>query len=410
MSGQKSWEDDFKGDEATLDWLRSQKPSTRSAYKWNFSKFLAEVDMTGDEIIADRKNDKAFKWEKTVLDVKIALEKNFSTNTAKSVGTAARSFFAYHRLPLNYRPQEKRRLTESTVETNDYRFSVDDLRRMSKVADLTERYVLIVGKSFGLRAGDFMKLTRGDLEPYIDNEPPISIGRITTKKEGVDAFPFIDSDAKPAIQAMLTAMDAEGRTSPDERMLPYKFESLLSRILKRLVQRAGVNVGNKRVRFHCLRKFLCDRLASYMSGDKWRQIVGKTISESAYISPELLREDYARAMDSIVIQKPELSGNMEQIARKWALLQDAKRYGFTKKDLENGIKFKKLKSAEDEANYIENWIHEQEEKEKQAKKADCTDGKHCQKVVREDELESYLNDGWYVVTSLSSGKVVISND
>ena len=70
------------------------------------------------------------------------------------------------------------------------------------------------------------------------------------------------------------------------------------------VNKKGKEVGSvhgQRIRFHCMRKYLCDRLSSLMSESKWKQIIGKKIGESASISPNSLREDYNRAMPTIAI-------------------------------------------------------------------------------------------------------------
>jgi len=40
----------------------------------------------------------------------------------------------------------------------------------------------------------------------------------------------------------------------------------------------------------------------------------------------------------------------------------------------------------------------------------CTDGKNCQRLVTELELPDMLADGWKVVATLPSGKIVISNE
>jgi hypothetical protein len=39
-----------------------------------------------------------------------------------------------------------------------------------------------------------------------------------------------------------------------------------------------------------------------------------------------------------------------------------------------------------------------------------SDGKHCQRIVSEDELSELLADGWTFVATLPSGKVVASNE
>lgn len=284
----------MKLDKATEEWLNEQKKSTAIVYKTLWRKFTDYVKMNGTQILEDRKHDTEHKWEQKVLEWHEKLKKEHSENYARTGSTAVRSFFRFHYSSLVFRRSEKNRLKEATNITEDYRFTKDELAKMSFIGSLQEKYIVVVGKSFGLRSGDFLKLTRGDLEPYIDREPPISIGRISTQKEKVFAFPFIDYDAQPVIEEMLNKMNRESRTSPKERMLDITKEGL-NKSLQRLSEKAGIKNGNKKIRFHCLRKFLTDRLSGYSSESKWKQIVGKKISESAYVSEELLRTVYMKA-------------------------------------------------------------------------------------------------------------------
>jgi len=50
-----------------------------------------------------------------------------------------------------------------------------------------------------------------------------------------------------------------------------------------------------------MRKFLCERLSAHSSESQWKQIVGKAIGESAYISQDQLRSVYTKAMKDISI-------------------------------------------------------------------------------------------------------------
>jgi len=101
------------------------------------------------------------------------------------------------------------------------------------------------------------------------------------------------------------------RIKDSERVLKIRKKEL-SVILRRLAKKAGIETGNAKIRFHCLRKFLINQLSRYMSESKWKQIVGKKIEESAYVSPNTLREDFKRAMKSIVFQNHE---KVQQISR-----------------------------------------------------------------------------------------------
>lgn len=299
-----TFENEFLNDNATLQWLNAQKRGTMYSYKYSWKFFLEFAGLIGDQLIQNRKADKDYAWERKTLEFKNWLiQRGLSDNSAVGATTAVRSFFAYFRLDLSFKRTERAKLAEATRKTEDYRFSLEDLKKMYDVADLREKYVLTAGKSFGLRSSDFLKLKRGDLEPYLERPVPISIGEITTQKERTKAYPFIDNDAKVIIKLMLQKMDREGTTKPNDRVLTFSDEIQLSRVVKRLTEKAGIKTGNKQVRFHNLRKFLIDRISRFMSESKWKQIVGKKISEGAYVSPESLREDYARAMNETVFSK-----------------------------------------------------------------------------------------------------------
>jgi len=397
------------------EWLNSQKKSTTRTYKSAWKKFEEFTGMTSDQIIEDRKSDTEHKWERKVLDFKQWLlnYKKLSSYSGTMMVNAVRSFFAYHYLDLKYRTSEAKRLSERTRKTDDYKFIVEDLQKMADVADLNEKYVLVVGKSLGLRAGDFLKLTRGDFEAYIDNPVPISMGEIGTGKEKVPAYPFIDTDAKPVIKNMIDKMTREGRTKPTERILTFK-ERQLSQTLKRVAKRAGLKTGNKQVRFHCLRKFLIDNISGVMSESKWKQIVGKKISESAYVNPEGLREDYERAMSKITFTKLASENEIELRATQKALEIQLNMMSNLPEDVKKRM-LKKIRAVKKMKDWqpVEIEITEQV-KEMQNNNTrtnnNCPDGEHCQRIVSEAELGGLLSQGWRVAAVLPSGKIVVSNE
>jgi len=394
----KEW---FLNDKATNEWLESVKESSRHPYQTAWKYFLEFTGMTGDQALESRKADKEYEWEKKVLEFKqwLIKEKDQSENSAVRSAATARSFFAFHRSTLQFRRTESVRLQEAKRKYEDYRFSREDLKKMADVSDLEEKYVIVAGKSFGLRAGDFLALARGDLEPYIDRPVPISIGEYSTQKESVKAYPFIDSDAQPIIKLMLEKMGREKRTGPNEQLLRYKDEIQLSRVLKRVVERAGINIGNKVVRFHCLRKFLIDRLSSHMSSEKWKQIVGKTISEGAYVSPDSLREDYTRAMTETCFAKTVAEGDIELMVKKQALMMLAKLQGISEEEQKRIFRARRASATDEQVKVLE-------ELTEQKTQTDSSE-EPKQMIVKEDELPNHLNHGWQFVSTLPSGKILI---
>jgi integrase len=402
-----------ENDKATAEWFNSLKKRTRQSYNSFWRYFMEFTGKNGDQILADRKADclaETHKWERTVLEFKrwILENKRLSPNTATTAAMAVRGFFAFHYVPLQYRRQERRTLAETKRKTEDYLFTVEDLKRMADVANLKEKYVVIAGKSFGLRASDFLRLTRGDLEPYIDRKVPISIGKMNTIKENVPAYPFIDTDAQPVIKIMIQRMNRKGRTKPSERMLTYKRGKELTAVLKRLADWAGLKTGNKRVRFHCLRKFLIDNISSLMSESKWKQIVGKKISESAYVSPDSLREDYERAMSKTVFTKAA-EGDVEKLAKRMTLMTIAKNAGLieTEDEMKAIWQSRKALTLDAQIKVLEEMTRK--DANNSATASTCKNG-NCQRIVSEADLGGLLAQGWRVAAVLPSGKIVVSNE
>ena len=288
-------EEEFKGDSKTIEWLRACKDSTRYTYKSAFKYFLEYIKLTGEQIIEDRKNDTEGKWERTVLAFRqYMLNKGFSENTARSALTACMSFFTCYQLDLRMR----KKIPKAKRVTNDYKLTKDTLAKMWIHANLKEKWVLC-NKSFGLRASDFIRLTKGFFSSInLDGEIPIDCGTWNTIKENIDAHLFLDADALTVVKEYLSTVMKD--KDAKDRMLNIRKEEL-SVILQTLAKKANIELGDKTLRFHCLRKFLASLLSSVTSESKWKQILGKTVSEDAYVSDEELRENFKKVLPLISI-------------------------------------------------------------------------------------------------------------
>lgn len=284
--------------------LDGQTSSTRRTYGCLMRKWIEYINLTGKQtgkqLLAKRTT-----WEQEIM---IYLEWLKSQGYSDSYATTAcgmvRSFFDFNRKPLKLNRQERTKLKARIRNSEDYLFSKEDLSKMATVGSLKEKYIVFVGASFGLRSEDFSEITYGKLRMALEQaekqktETPIPLDPIFTLKEkGVKAHPFVNSDALPIIQQFLE----NGKDKPDSERVWNERPSQLTVVLQTLAKKSGINSHDSRIRFHNLRKYLCDRLSSTMSESKWKQIVGKKISEGAYISTDELREGYLRAMPSIVV-------------------------------------------------------------------------------------------------------------
>jgi hypothetical protein len=301
--------------------------------------------MNGAQTLQFKRDDKDALTEKKVIAFKTwMLDKGKSENFANIASSCIRGFYTSNRMELTFTTPEKKRLNEKKRTTQDYLFAKEDLAKMAEQASLTERYVLLCGKSIGLRAGDFVKLTYGCFRSlHLDGEAPISLGQIDTEKEHVPAYPFLDSDAVQVVKALLEShpiteiKDKDGKVievkyKDEDRILDWNEESLTQSV-QRLFEKAHLVHGEKIVRFHNLRKYLIDRLSAVASESQWKQIVGKKISEGAYVSTDQLRDVYLRAMPLLTINgNHKNSVKIEELENALAQAEDERRAETTRRE------------------------------------------------------------------------------
>ena len=126
---------------------------------------------------------------------------------------------------------------------------------MFAIADIRERVILSMATDLGLRIGDFIAIKKEDI-PSLDQETPIPFDTMTGKEEVV-AHGFLSQETVDLLQAYLPTLTKKGN--------PYLFPSngkshisdeWLSKLLKRLAQKAKIPMNKKSLTFHCFRKML----------------------------------------------------------------------------------------------------------------------------------------------------------
>jgi hypothetical protein len=382
-------------DKVVEEFLNAQtKRGTFFTYKSSMALYLEFTKKNGQQLLDEKKKDSNFQVENSMFQFrKWLLENKKSETYATSTIMCVRSFYSYFRVPLVFRKQEAKKLTEKNRSTTDYLFDREDLTRMAFAGSLKERYVLLVGKSIGLRAGDFIRLTVGCFRSInLEGEPPIPLGEIGTEKERVKAYPFLDSDAVPVVKAWLESH----KDAKDSDRVVEDDEDNLTVILQTLCEKAGMEIQNgtihgKRIRFHCLRKFLIDRLSAYASESQWKQIVGKAIDEGAYVSQDQLRAVFGRAMKDLVI-----NGNGIKIKKltelENALLDSQKR--LTSVETTNDVLRKELDKVTQKVDFLDKYLNlgdAVETKEDAQRLLDFMEKMRYEKYVKEKVEQSKNN-------------------
>lgn len=314
---------DLNEDPEFAKFLAVQKKSTRFTYTSYLRTLKGFSSESGSDMLKHRK-----EWLTRIFEFGHYLgEKGYSGTYVQSCQGCIRGFFASNRKPLEFTKSERARLRMRNRSTEDFYLTLDHIKTMAQFCGtLKEKWVLICGKSLGFRSCDFVKINYGQLRSIQDqlDHAPVFLGEIKAQKEGTKYYAFLDSDACEVVKQILNA----NREKPDnESILMTKSKKLhntyqtmnkseLSEILRSIAKRSGIQSGNRRIRFHLLRKFLADNLSRYMSESKWKQIVGKQIDESAYVGAESLKEDFERAMPTLLI-----SGNGNETRKKVSALE-----------------------------------------------------------------------------------------
>jgi len=284
-------------DEQINEFLSLMKTSTRRTYESYFRRLIEFMPNLNGQTMLEEKD----LWErsKCIQFKRYLEEKGFSENMQKSAIGAIRGFFSHNRKPLFFSQSEKKQVNTAQNETEGIFFSRDEMIRMWNLSTLSDlsKWVLC-NKSMGLRASDFGSITYGQLRGIdFTQETPIFFGKINTGKESVIANVFLDSDVIHTIQELL---ELHKDAKDNDLVFPHKPEHL-SYILRNLATKAQVNIGEKEVSFHAMRRFLYDRLTNVMSDDKARMIIGKSTKESSYLSSQDLRECFKKVLPEISV-------------------------------------------------------------------------------------------------------------
>ena len=295
---------------------------------------------------------------KTIEKYYIQLKQNHCQNTCRVKVNPLIQYLKYNNIQLNIRKQLGIYRTEIT--TRDHILTIDQCRSMWQIADL-ENKILIKTWLLGLRIGDASKLLWSDFD-ISPTDKPIEV-LVLTKKEGIVAHCFIDSEFQKLLKKYIPNLDQNNEFLFQSARQNRLSEKQLLRRLQKLAHKAGVNT-QKRFGWHIARKLFL-RKAVELGLNQWsaKMMVGKAVDKSiaTYINGVSLTKD-AKKMSNVLRmrQTPQVTAKGEQYIE--AML-DALRQLLKDKLTERGLTFTTT-STSDYENLYERLLPPQKRKEK----------------------------------------------
>jgi len=409
------------------DWLSDLGESVHSYYSLYWEEFKDFVGMNASEILNLRAQDLTLlhtdpgRWrfegmaKKFYRSLYMGRDPPHPTSTDRVKLTAVQSFFSHHRMDLKFKRGE---LEQPILTTKYYDIRLVDIKEAVKVCSLEEKWIVLGGKSLGQRVGVFAKIRTDDVEPLLEEEPPVPID-IRTQKKNLWAHPCLDRDALEAARELLAIRNRE------EDSNPYLLKGRGSRPMTRdAVNKAVRRVADKahtinpktwrykergeNLRFHQFRRFLNSSLQTAgVVKDVRNYIIGHKLSSTdrAYTADNR-RKAYQDAEPYMILSRTS-TPDMERVKKEMLLelwREQARMLGIDplKVRIERQKELGREPDLEEEKEALQNEIKKMTVQI--SKKASADD---CQKIVSERDLPFMLDRGWRVVATLPSGNVVV---
>ena len=315
--------------------------NTRKTYIRALELLEEYMGKTISEIIDERRED--FKSDDITLrrrlDRKVEAfyawlinERGMKPNTAYAYITGIKSIMSFYDISLKLKVKKPR------SRANDFVPSIQQLREMYEVSDLTEKTILAMATNIPMRINDFNEIRKSWVLPLLDSEEfPVWFEYETRKTKTVMPCFLTEETAKLLRKYIKTLrkdndflFQGRGKTKLDE--------DSINRTMRNLVKKADIDTRGKRVRFHMFRKVFISvgRNMIGLSDDQLKMLTGKAVKEDmdAYYVNMKLKPwfiEIASQLRLTATKNNERMGNLEQTvdlileALKKIVLEEAKK-------------------------------------------------------------------------------------
>lgn len=324
------------------------KESTKIKSAQKLEKFCRWIGKTPQQLIAGyetaKRNNDLEAWQRETINEILKyynwLTEQISPRTKKKYSlnycrTEPIGILAFHRQNTKQLPDVTKEFAPPQIPTDEYRFTQDDLRKMFYYGDTEEKALLSLAVSYGQGSKEFLELECQTLKNTIEEARDknldflLWIGRARAKTS-VQPRSFLTPEAIESTNEYLNLLEKKFEKLPKYLWCNTKPEKHitnqgLNKKLKRLVKKANIKTYNRKIKFHCIRKFTFSRLRR-IDRDMAKIICGKIVSASDMTYEEINEQcekvfrvaykDISLNSDPTGTARKEQTGKIQELEKK----------------------------------------------------------------------------------------------
>lgn len=242
-------------------------------------------------------------------------EKKVTEQTAFVYVQSLRSIFSYFNVPLR-----KIGIRRTATVPKDWIPTLDQLRLLYKIAGLREKLIISLAKDVPVRIGDFLKIKLSDIKPLLTKASQPYSFFIRTEKHKIPMKCFLSEETLELLNIYVKQL------SPDQKYLFSIDKDTINWNLKQLVKKAGIDVGNLRIRFHMFRKLFISTASSLgINRDIIRLLTGKKVSEDMlpYLEGVNLYYEWKKVNEHLKLSVSQSNGRIQNLEELTNLMAKA---------------------------------------------------------------------------------------
>jgi integrase len=362
--------------------------------------------------------------------------KVLSPNSIKDYMSVAKKILSYFDVEISKEKfREKVVLPRSHTITEDEAPKTEEVKKVLLHCDIRGKALITMLASSGMRVGELLNLRVKDVD--FSHHPTLINIRAEITKDKQARYVFISDEATEFLKEWLgdrinnpddyifysgyfSVKGFKERKRRNEPMSYWNADAIFTNALKRAGLYKKDEHGRDKIHLHCLRKFFFTRMLPILGRDITEALMGhKLFLDYSYrrYTREEMAEFYKKGMKAVTILTPPPEVSREEVEKMMELtkfgsyLDFAYFIGLAGEDLINKAteEMRKKKTVDEKIEYLKEVCRKilAHRYEINYSAPHNSSNNKKQKVVDEKELERYLEEGWEVVATLPSGKIVI---